>query len=439
MNRQLVILSSDSETVSNIRKALEPLCCGITVKQRLSSCLKAIKGSELILLDLSDKDTSVLNEIKSYHPEALVLVIVSDGCSTKAYEDGALCCLEKPVDLLELKVTVRNAFTLMELRQEVGMLRSAEVPKLIVGKNLKMLKVLKQIEKAAAKDTPVLISGEEGTGKEVVAKAIHFTSARKTGRFVLVENSDRLEEELFGKISDRGVLPGKIINAEGGTLFLKECDKMTPEFRKKLSRFIKDKQFSPVNGTEETKADVRVICAVSSIEKEDPFCRNFPQEIKLPPLRQRREDIIPLAEHFLKMSEKTFYEGPKSLSKDAKKALLEYHWPGNVSELKKTIRKAYVLSRNNIIEDHHLAFEDGSSSYSIKEFLEDKLKKYIKEMTKLGSSGIYDTVVSEVEKALIELVLKETGGNQIKAAKTLGINRNTLRMKIKNYKIKNPF
>lgn len=423
MERRALIISSDQDTVSIIRTALEPLGCDITSKVRLSSGLKAVKGSELIVLDIPDENgIKALVEIKSYYPEAMVLATAASDCTARVYEEGAFCCLEKPLEPLKLKTTAQNALRYMALRQELGRLKSTESPEFVVGKNLKMLKVLKQIEKASAKDMPVLISGERGTGKGLVAKAVHFRSARRAGPFVTL--TAPTGEELFGNI----------IPAEGGSILLKEVDK---QVRTKLTGFLKDRKFSPRDGSEAIKADVRVICTTKDPDSEDPFYKSFNVHIKLPSLRERTEDIVPLTEHFLKKAEKLFQSGKGSLSKDARKSLLRHHWPGNVKELEDTVKRAYILSKNSQIEKYHLGLEGSSVYGSVKEFLEDKLKKYIKEMTKLGNSGLYDTVVSEVEKALIELVLKETDGNQLKTAKALGINRNTLRAKIKNYGIKN--
>jgi len=155
----------------------------------------------------------------------------------------------------------------------------------------------------------------------------------------------------------------------------------------------------------------------------------------LPPLRDRREDVMPLTKHFLKETEKKFGTDRKELSRDAKDFLSKYDWPGNVRELENAIKRASVLSDGAIIEKRDLFLED-SRSYSIQEFLEEKLKRYLSEMTRLENCNLYETIISEVEKALIKIVLEGTGGNQMKAAKTLGINRNTLRTKIKDYKIK---
>jgi len=155
----------------------------------------------------------------------------------------------------------------------------------------------------------------------------------------------------------------------------------------------------------------------------------------VPPLRERKEDIPLLIKSFLQEAVKKLETGEKKLAKETKAFLEQYDWPGNVRELENVIKRACVLSTGTIIEKKDLHIEE-ANSYSIKDFLEEKLKRYLKDMAKITNLNLYDTVLSEVEKALIAIVLKETNGNQLKTARLLGINRNTLRTKIKGYKIK---
>jgi len=326
-------------------------------------------------------------------------------------------------------------------------------PPQIMGKSPKMLKVFKGIGRVAIKDLAVLISGESGTYKELVAKAIHYNSLRLNGPFIAVSfvsiPKDIIEAELFGY--EKGAFTGatekrtgKIEEANKGTLFLDEILEVDLKLQAKILRFIREKEFNPLNSNNSFKADVRIIAATNKDMKEAVSNGKFIEDlfnsfnhlhIKLPPLRERKEDILPIAKHFLKEAIRKFETEPKELSKDAKDFLVRYEWPGNVRELENTIKRATVLSRGAVIGKKDLLLED-VGSYSIKEFLEEKLRRYLKEMTKLENCYLYETVLSEVESSLITIVLKETGGNQLKAAKTLGINRNTLRAKIKKYKIR---
>ncbi len=200
---------------------------------------------------------------------------------------------------------------------------------------------------------------------------------------------------------------------------------------------MKEKRFTPVGGAEALRVDVRVVCAAEDLDKKDPLFKCFSTRISIPPLRERTEDIVPLAEYFAKSACLAHGTGHKRLSRDAKKYLTGHAWPGNTGELKNAVVKACLLAREPLIERRHLASGDGSAYCSVREFLDDKLNGYISGMAKLENSCLYETVTSEFEKALLELVLKETGGNQLKASKILGLNRNTMRSKIKLYKIKN--
>jgi two-component system nitrogen regulation response regulator GlnG len=463
MEKEVLIIDDDEAITWVVKKALEPLGCRIYSRPRLSSGLKAVKGGfQLILLDIVLPDGNGLEglkEIRLSHPEAMVIMVTAHGkmeSTVEAMKEGAYDYIEKPFDIEELKIVVEKAFRDMMVREELSALKSAaaesEEPQ-IVGRSPKMLKVFKEIGRVAPKDITVLITGESGTGKELVAKAVHYNSKRRNGAFVAINSAsiprDLLEAELFGW--EKGAFTGakerrtgKIEAANGGTLFLDEISELDVNLQAKLLRFLQDRKFSALGSNRVVEADVRIIGATNKDLKdsvrrgsfrEDLYYRFDVVQIKLPPLRERREDINLLAKHFLKDAEKRFDTGKKELSKEAKDVLLKYNWPGNVRELENAIRRACVLSNGTVIEKRDLLLEE-SNSFTVKEFLEDKLKRYLKEMTKLENCNLYETVISEVEKALIEIVLKETGGNQLKAAKTLGINRNTLRTKVKEYRIK---
>lgn len=323
-------------------------------------------------------------------------------------------------------------------------------PPQIMGKSTKILKIFKEIKKIASKDIAVLISGESGTYKEFAAKAIHYISPRKAGPFVAINlastPSELIETEMFGYEKDsfpnaRVKKHGKVKEADGGTLFIEEIAEMGMNLQEKFLRFMQDKD--PGSGSA-TGSDVRIIGATSrdikDVVKKGQMNKDFYEcfktaQVKIPPLRERREDILPLAHYFLKQAVEKFETGPKDLSKDAREYLLKYDWPCNMRELENTMKRAAILSTGAVIRRKDLMIED-IGSCSIKEFLEEKLRRYLKEMTKLDNCNLFDTVLSEVEQSLIAIVLRETGGNQLRTAKTLGINRNTLRAKIKEYKIR---
>ncbi|MBI3593074.1 MAG: sigma-54-dependent Fis family transcriptional regulator [Nitrospirae bacterium] len=462
MNKKLLVIDDDESVIWVVRKALEPLGYEIEARTTVRAGIKAVDKYKLILLDLMLPDGNgidVLKEIKVFNPDALVIIVTAHGrmeSAIDAMREGAYDYLEKPFDIEELKIVVDKAFRDIAMREELLKLRQQgkeeSIPFQIIGKSRSILKVFKEIGRVAPKDVTVLISGESGTGKELVARAIHNNSRRKFGQCIAINSAsiprELLEAELFGwgKGAFTGAsekTAGKIQAADGGTLFLDEISELDIDLQAKLLRFLQEREYSPLGSSKIIKADVRIIgatnknlkeCVKNGLFREDLYYRFNVIEIKLPPLRERKEDILPLGRHFLKESIKAFELPPKDFSKDAEKSLAAYDWPGNVRELENTIKRASILSRGSLIERRDL-FANDYNSCSIKEFLEGKLNGFIDKMARVENSNLYETVISEVEKALMGIALKETGGNQVKAAKLLGINRNTLNKKMKEYKL----
>jgi DNA-binding NtrC family response regulator len=333
----------------------------------------------------------------------------------------------------------------------VGKITTINPPQ-IMGKSPRIQKLFEQISRITSRDIPVLISGENGTYKELVGRVIHDNSCRQKGPFVAINITavplELAKSELIGsEVTPDAKVPehssGKIFKADGGTLMIEEIFSVDDSLKDKLTVFIKDKGLR-LNTHDMMRSDVRIIGTTSSnpgewVKKErslSDLLRAFHGiHIRIPSLRERKEDILPLAEYCIDESVRKFDTGPKELSKDAKDYLLSYEWPGNVRELENMIRRATILSQGPLLDKKDLLMAD-IGSCSIKEFLEEKLKRYLKEMMKLDNCNLYDTVLSEVERSLIDIVLHGTKGNQLKAAKTLGINRNTLRAKLKEYKIR---
>jgi len=249
-------------------------------------------------------------------------------------------------------------------------------------------------------------------------------------------------KEVFGYDEDPASgKTGRIESAHKGTVFFAEIADTDSSFQKRILEFLKMPSSS--NGNDRI-SDVKVICSTCKNLKDNVLNGDFNKElfeiirntdIKIPSLRERKEDILYLGNYFLREASAKFETGDKEFSRDARDFLMKYEWPGNIRELENTIKKATILSNGAVISKKDLMIDD-MTCFSMKEFLEEKLKKYLKEMTKLDNCRLYETVMSEVEKSLITIVLKETDGNQLKTAKTLGINRNTLRSKIKEYKIR---
>jgi two-component system, NtrC family, nitrogen regulation response regulator GlnG len=462
VEKEILLIDDDESVALTVRGALQPLGYNVTCHSNLSSGLQEVKdGTQIILLGnvLPDgNNIEALKEIRTSSNASIVIMMTTPEDienTMEAMKDGAYDYITKPFDPEELKITIGRAFKDMETREELhrlrGMVDRLEEP-MIVGKSEKMRKVFKNIGRAASKDITVLITGESGSGKKLVAKAIHYHSNRLNGPFVIINSAsiprDLLEAELFGW--EKGAFAGarerymgKIQSSRGGTLFFDEISDLDMNLQGKLLIFMQDRQFRPLGSDRVMEADVRVIGATNrdlrdavskGIFREDLYHRLNVVQIKLHPLRERKEDILPLARHFLREAERKLGTGRKDISKDAKEFMLGYDWPGNVRELENAIKRACILPSGELIEKRDLFLEDFSSC-SIKDFLEEKLKRYLKEMTNLERANLYDTVISEVEKAIITIVLEETGGNQQKAARTLGINRNTLRARIKKYGI----
>ncbi len=462
MTDNRILLIDDDESVGwVVQRALEPLGYEVRAEKTLSGGKKKISDFKVILLDMVLPDGNgieLIKELKAINPEALVIIITANGRmenAINAMKEGAYDYLEKPFDIEELTLTVNRAFKDLQMREELATLRvkaeeRASTP--IVGKSKAMLKVFKEIGKVAARDVTVLITGESGTGKELAARAVHNNSLRKYGPFVAINCAsiprDLLEAELFGW--EKGAFSGanekragKIQAASGGTLFLDEVSELDINLQAKLLRFLQEHEYSPLGSDRTIKGNVRIIgatnkdlkeCVKAGAFREDLYYRFNVIEIHIPSLRERKEDIMPLARHFLEESIRVFELPQKDFSKDAIKAMLEYQWPGNVRELQNLIKRASILSKGAMIEKKDLFGEDEGFG-SIKDFLEDKLNNYIHKMANLENSNLYETVITEVERALIGLVMKETEGNQSKAAKLLGINRNTLSKKLRDLKI----
>ncbi len=461
MDRKILVIDDDESVSWVIRKALEPLGYEIETKGTIKSGLDAAEKYRLILLDLVLPDGNGIDaimDIRVFNPDALIVIITAHGrmeSVINAMKEGAYDYIEKPFDIEELKIVVERAFKDIVIREELKNLRQSKEDKSlhqIIGRSKAMIKLFKEIGRVAPKEVTVLITGESGTGKELVARALHNNSRRKLGPFVAINSAsiprDLLESELFGW--EKGAFTGasekkggKIQSADTGTLFLDEISELNIDLQAKLLRFIQDKEYSPIGSNKNIKADVRIIgatnkdltlCVKNGSFREDLYYRFNVIGIKLPPLRERKEDIALLASHFLKESIRVFNLPPKSFTQDAEKAMLEFEWRGNVRELENIIKRASILSRGSLIERKDL-FGNDYDSCSVKELLTGKLNGILDKMMMVEKSNLYEILLAEFEKALFGVVLNQTKGNQLKAAKMLGINRNTLSKKLKLYKL----
>jgi two-component system NtrC family response regulator len=363
--------------------------------------------------------------------------------AVKAMRLGAFDYISKPVDLDELDIMIERIIEHKNLKSENQLLKTQLQEKYkissIVSQSPKMEEVINVAARVADSKATVLITGENGTGKEVLAKAIHFMSSRKEKPFVAVNvpalTETLLESELFGH--EKGAFTGadkmrkgRFEIAHGGTLFLDEVGDIPQSIQVKLLRVLQEHQFERVGGTEKIEVNVRIIAAtnknleqkiIDGTFREDLYYRLNVVSIKIPPLRERKEDILPMIENFIDKYSKENDKEKLEVSKEAIGVLMKYNYPGNVRELENIIERAVVLTREKIITLNDLPI-------NIKGFKEEK-------SIAMSGEGTLTEQVEALEKQLIYDALQESGGNQTKAGKLLGITERNLRYKLKKYNI----
>ncbi len=389
----------------------------------------------------------LIKKCKSYKPHQLFLVITALGESQIAIEaikEGAFDILIKPFSMEKMRDKVRSILEKKNIIESSGEINlpenSLSYTKRLIGKSPKMLEVFKLIGRVANSNTPVLIQGESGTGKELVARAIHENSYRRNWPFLAVNcgaiPENLLESELFGY--EKGAFTGADKSkigifeaANGGTCFLDEIGEMSLNMQSKLLRFLQEGEILRLGSTKPFKVDVRIISATNrDLEKlvsenkfrEDLFYRLNVVRIILPPLRERKEDIPLLVDFFLKNYSLKNKVPLKKITEEVMTFFMEYDWPGNVRELENVVESAATLSPTDVID---------------LEFIPEKIKnvkKYEKEVYEIKKNSPSELLpLSEIEKDYILKILKITGNNKSKAAKILGIDRKTLRLKLKQY------
>lgn len=435
-----------------------------------SSALSALKTSsfDLAFVDIRMPEVSGLDLLLCAREAGVdTQIVIMTGYTTlanaiEAMKRGAYDYLTKPFDLTKVKALAERALEVLHLTRDLKRLKQEIHDRYdrIIGQSPAMQEIYKLIGRVAKSDATVLIQGESGTGKELIAKVIHYHSPRWRAPFVALNCSaiphDLLESECFGY--ERGAFTGaferragKFEQAEGGTLFLDEVVDMPLDLQAKLLRVLQEREFTRVGGREVLKADVRIIAATNQdLElavkerrfREDLYFRLKVVPITIPPLRQRKDDIPELVNYFIDKINREMGTEAAGLSAEALERLLAHSWPGNVRELENTLLRAAVLSPGGMLmpEDILLPGQDKPTpvSYddlSLEEVVRRKLQAYFRQTPQLEPCELYDIVIGQVEKPLIELTLENTGGNQLKAAEVLGINRNTLRKKIAALKI----
>ena len=416
--------------------------------------------TDVVLPDENGFD--LIPRIKRIRPDLPVIVMSAQNTlltAITAAERGAFEYLPKPFDLKELISVVQRALASPQGKREAAVTDSAEDRLPLIGRSPAMQEIYRVIARLTQTDLTVMIMGESGTGKELVARALHDYGKRRHGAFVAVNMAaipkELVEAELFGH--ERGAFTGAVNRgigrfeqAEGGTLFLDEIGDMPLEAQTRLLRVLQQGEYTTVGGRMPIKTDVRIIAATNrdlrqliaqGLFREDLYYRLNVVPLRLPPLRERGEDIPDLVRHFLRKAED---EGlpVKHLDPEALDLLRRYRWPGNVRELENLIRRLAVLHSGDAIPASAISSElkepareltEDGADVSLGAAVERYLTGYFEAHgERLPPPGVYDRVLAEIERPLLSICLGATRGNQIKAAHLLGLNRNTLRKKIRD-------
>jgi two-component system, NtrC family, nitrogen regulation response regulator GlnG len=472
MSRGQILVADDDAAIRTVlNQALSRVGHEVRVTSNAATLWRwvAAGDGDLVITDVVMPDENafdMLPRIKKTRPELPVVVMSAQNTfmtAIRASEKGAYEYLPKPFDLNELLNIVNRA--LAEPKRPSSTERTEEplesMP--LVGRSAAMQDIYRMLARMMQTDLTVMISGESGTGKELVARALHEYGRRKQGPFVAINMAaiprDLIESELFGH--EKGAFTGaqqrstgRFEQAEGGTLFLDEIGDMPMEAQTRLLRVLQQGEYTTVGGRTPIKTDVRIVAATNKelralinqgLFREDLFYRLNVVPLRLPPLRERAEDIPDLVRHFFKQAAK---EGlsTKRISPAGIEQMKRYGWPGNVRELENLIRRLAALYPQDEISaeviESELRTSDqpaaaGSSAtlpgeLSIGQAVEQYLQRYFSEFgNELPPAGLYERILAEVEYPLVLAAMTATRGNQIRAAELLGLNRNTLRKKIR--------
>lgn len=458
MKQKILIIDDDELVTSSLKRALSTASSSYDID--IASSGKAgiekveKENPDMVLLDIFLGDLNgmeVLKKILLINPDLPVVMITGFAdvqTAVNAIKMGAIDFILKPINIDQLELIINKTLKQVALQKEVQRLKlitkEGEITREMFGNSRVMKATLDAVEKIALSEgTTVLIEGESGVGKEMIARYIHNISSRKEGPFVAINcgaiPKELAESELFG--SEKGAYTGasektrigKFEVADGGTILLDEIGELSLELQVKLLRVLQDKKFFRLGGTKEISVNVRIIAATNKdlrqavnakTFREDLYYRLNVASIFVPPLRERKEDIPFLAMKFVDEFNKTFNKQINKISPDAIELMMNYSWPGNVRELRNTIERAVLLISGNELKPEHLNFFEKDKS--IKSFSDDE---YILKIPKQGIK------MDKVVRDLIIQTLEITDGNQIQAAKILGISRSKLRYRMEQLQI----
>jgi DNA-binding NtrC family response regulator len=424
------------------------------------------ESPDVVLLDVRLPDMSgleVLEQLTKNGDARVVIMITADPQLDDvklALKLGAYDFVGKPVDFDDLQTAIKNALETTRLRSEVQSLRGEMRRRTgyhqVVGPSPKMTELMSFVRKVAASEaTTILIQGESGTGKDLIAKAIHYESSRQDKPFVAINCSaipeTLIEAELFGHekgafTDAKQMKKGLFEMADGGTLFLDEIGELSPLLQAKLLRVLEDQVIRRVGGVRDMQVDVRVIAASNrDLEKavrdgefrQDLYYRLAIIAIFIPPLRDRKEDILPLVDFFIERYNRKFKKAVRGITDDTRRLLLSHGWPGNVRELKNSIERAMILEEEPLIRPKYLPFSVADSGgytaferTSVKDVGQQLPNGRLLPRLYIPEGG---TSLEEVERSMVELAMRQANNNQTHAARLLDISRDALRYKLKKF------
>lgn len=475
MTTQTILVADDDPAIRTVlSQALGRLGYAVKCASNVATLWNWIEDrqGDLVITDVVMPDENifdVLPLIKQTRPELPVIVMSAQNTlltAVTATEQGAYEYLPKPFDLNDLTAVVKKVLTPSTESEtpRPTQMNENEAGLPIVGRSPAMQDVYRVMARLMQTDLTVMITGESGTGKELIARALHDYGRRREYPFVAVNMAaiprELIESELFGH--EKGAFTGaatkavgRFEQAEGGTLFLDEIGDMPFEAQTRLLRVLQEGEFTSVGGRSSRKTDVRIIAATNrdlrqlieqGLFREDLFYRLNVVPMRLPPLRERQDDIPDLVRHFLSEAENSGLPR-KVIDKQGMDLLCQYRWPGNIRELENLVRRLAALYAEDVLDEEIVRAElfDKSTTYGSEDSIEteslsDAVEKHLTQYfeshaSELPPVGLYERVLKEVEGPLIELSLKATKGNQIKASELLGVNRNTLRKKIRELDI----
>lgn len=406
---------------------------------------------DIVLLDINLPDISgvtVLEQIMEINKEAIVVMITAYSdvqTAVKTVKLGAYDFIEKPFNMDKLNILISKAVETVSLRKDVSTYRHILSEKYnfssIIGESPEIKKVVEICRKISTSDaTTILLQGESGTGKDLLARVIHYQSRRADKPFLEINCTalpeSLIESELFGyekgAFTDaKSTKKGLFELADGGTIYLDEIGDMKPGTQAKLLKVIENKTFKRIGGVKDITVDVRIIAATNrNLEeaikegnfREDLYYRLNVIPVKLPPLREREKDVLLLAQYFIEHFNREFKKHVKGLSPSVQEKFLSYHWPGNVRELKNLLERIMILENPEIILPEHLPCEINPSSVVE--------QNNARPVIRLPETGID---IDEVEKELIKQALERTGNNQTRAARLLNLSRDALRYRMQKF------